>query len=104
MKRKNKKHKEKGMSAGETVEYIKKALGYTTLARPPVFWLNTGFKYLNKVMGSKKLGLAYGKMYTIAGTPGAGKSAIAAFIAGLAQKDGADVGWIDGEFSFERKH
>jgi RecA/RadA recombinase len=98
-----KKHKHK-MSAGETVEYIKKALGYATLAKPPEYWLDTGWEYLNKVLGSPKLGLAYGKLYTIAGAPSSGKSAIAAWLEGLAQKDGADVAWVDGENSFDAKH
>lgn len=102
--KKPKKDKLSLMSMGEQVEYINKSMGYTTLVRPPKYWLDTKDPYLNKVFGSKKYGLAYGKCYLLAGAPSSGKSAIAAMIEGLAQKDGADAGWIDGENSFDRRH
>lgn len=98
-----KKHKSK-MSAQEAADYIKKALGYKTLAKPPEYWLDTKSSYFNKVFGSKKLGIAYGKMIRIAGPTSSGKSAIAAWIAGLGQKEGADIAWVDGENSFDGKH
>jgi RecA/RadA recombinase len=104
MKRKHKKISLAKMSPGEMLQHVNKSLGYDTLIRPPKYWLDTGFKYLNKVMGSKEYGLAYGKMYLIAGPPSSGKSALAAWIAGLGQKDGASVAKVDGENSFDREH
>ena len=92
------------LSPAEQVDYIKKAMGYRVYAKPPQYWLDTGFPYLNKVMGSKKLGLAYGKIYLIAGKPSSGKSVLAAKLSGLAQKDGAHCGWIDPENSFDKRH
>jgi RecA/RadA recombinase len=98
-----KKHKHK-MSAQEEADYIKKALGYKSYAKPPEYWLDLGSSYANKVYGSKKLGIAYGKMIRIAGPTSSGKSAKAAWIAGLAQADGADVAWVDGENSWDPRH
>lgn len=92
------------MSAAEQIEYIKSAMGYKVLAKPPKYWLDTGSRYLNKVFGSKRLGMAYGKIYLLAGKPSSGKSALAAKLAALAQADGASVGWGDPENSFDPKH
>src|ERR1700756_4767485 len=88
----------------ELGKLIKNALGYKTLVRPSLYWLDTQSSKLNSVLGSKKLGLAYGKIYLIAGKETSGKSALAAKLAGLAQKDGADVAWVDGEGSFDGDH
>jgi RecA/RadA recombinase len=104
IKKQDKNAKVKSMSLGEQVEYINQKLGYTTLIKPPKYWLDLGDPYLNKVMGSKELGIAYGKIYLIAGKPSSGKSAQVAKIAGIAQRDGADIAWVDGENSFEKKH
>jgi len=92
------------LSPGEEVEYINKALGYETFVKPREYWLDTKSPRLNLVLGSKELGVAYGKMILIAGETSSGKSAIAAWIAGLGQQDGADVAWVDGENSFDRRH
>jgi RecA/RadA recombinase len=97
------KHKSK-MSAQEEADYIKSALGYKTLAKPPEYWLDLGSSYVNKVFGSKKLGIAYGKLIRISGPTSCGKSTIADWISGLAQKDGADVAKVDGENSHDPKH
>jgi RecA/RadA recombinase len=97
------KHKS-GMSAAEAAAYIKSKLGYKTLAKPPEYWLDLGSPYVNKVFGSKKLGVAYGKMIRISGPTSSGKSTIADWIAGLAQKDGADVAKVDGENSYDPVH
>lgn len=103
-KKSHHKTKSKILSPGAAVAFIDKQLGVHSFVMPPKYWLNTKSKYLNKVMGSKKRGLAYGKMYTIAGPPSSGKSILATYIAGLAQRDGADVAWVDGENSFDRRH
>jgi RecA/RadA recombinase len=92
------------MSAQEAADYIKQTLGIKTLAKPPEYWLDLGSPYANKVFGSKKLGVAYGKMIRISGPTSSGKSALAYWIAGLAQQDGADVAEIDGENSWDPKH
>ena len=101
---KHKKKRDKGLSPGAAVAYINDRLGVSSFIKPPEYWLDTGSSYLNKVMGSKKLGLAYGKMITLAGPPSSGKSLLAAKIAGLAQVDGADVAWVDRENSYDSVH
>jgi len=99
-----KKKKAIKMSAADTAEFIKQQLGYKTLIKPPEFWLDTGSPYANKVFGSKRYGIAYGKIILIAGPPSSGKSVIAAKIMGLAQEDGAEAAWVDGENSWDAKH
>lgn len=103
MKSKTKKVK-KDNSFDDVMSYIDKALGYKTLLKPPKWWLGTGNPRCNAVLGSKKHGLASGKIYLIAGKESSGKSAIAAWIAGLGQKLGAMVAWVDAENSYDRKH
>ena len=100
------KHKKNApkLSGQAAVDYIKKKLGYKTYAEPPKHWLNTGDEYCNKVLGSKKLGVAYGKLLLRAGQPSSGKSAIAAWLVGLAQADGAEAAWVDGENSWDPQH
>lgn len=92
------------MSAQETADYIKQALGYHSMVKPPEHWLDTESPYLNKVWGSKELGIPYGKEIVVAGPMSSGKSAAAAMIAGLGQADGADVAWVDGENSYDERH
>jgi recombination protein RecA len=92
------------MSAAELVKYGKEQRGYVTFARPPKYWLDTGNPYLNKVLGSEKYGLAYGKQILLAGFPMSGKTTLAAKIEALAQEDGAEAGWMDGEDSFDPPH
>lgn len=89
------------MNAQEQVELIQKRLGYQTFERPPKVWLDTGSQMFNSVVGSKEKGIAYGKILTFAGMPSSGKTLLAAFIAGLAQGDGAQIGWVDVENSFD---
>jgi RecA/RadA recombinase len=91
----------KGMNAVEQVEFLEKQLGFVTFSRPPKYWLKTGSKRLNKVLGSEKLGIPYGKEITLAGKQSSGKTLLALRLAGLAQKDGAKVGWVDVENSFD---
>lgn len=92
------------LNAAELVRFGKEKRGYITFARPPEFWLQTKFPYLNRVLGSEEYGLAYGKMILLAGFPTSGKTTLAAWLTGLAQEDGADAAWVDGENSFERRH
>lgn len=92
------------MNQAELVKYGKEQRGYVTFARPPKYWLQTNYPYLNKVAGSEKYGLAYGKQILLAGFPTSGKTTLAAKIVALAQEDGAEAGWMDGENSFDRAH
>lgn len=89
-------------TAYDEVLAIKKALGYQTFEQPPRMWLDLGNPLLNSVLGSEDKGVAYGKCIAIAGIQSAGKTLLAAKIAGLAQQDGADVAWWDLEDSFDK--
>lgn len=89
------------VSAVKEIELIKKKLGYVTFNSPPTFWLKSGSKRLNYVMGSRLLGIPYGKLITLAGKPSSGKTMLALRILGKAQKDGALVAWVDVENSFD---
>lgn len=89
------------MSAAEQVEYIKKGLGFVTFSRPPKYWLRTGSKRLNAVLGSRLMGIPYGKLITLAGEPSSGKSLLGLRLVGKAQQDGAVVAWVDIENSFD---
>lgn len=99
------KRTKKPLYTDDTLELIEKALGYKTLLKPPKWWLDTGYRRLNAVFGSREYGLASGKLYLLAGKETSGKSALAAKIAGLAQRlCGAKVGWVDGEGSYDPAH
>jgi recombination protein RecA len=63
------------------------------------YWLDLGNPYLNRVMGSEAMGMPYGKQFEMSGWESHGKTAILYEIAGLAQKDGAQVGIWDLEDS-----
>ena len=91
----------RAMSAAEQVEYIKKGLGFVTFSRPPRYWLRTGSKRLNAVLGSRLMGIPYGKLITLAGEPVSGKSLLGLRLIGKAQQDGAVVAWVDIENSFD---
>lgn len=56
------------------------------------YWLDTGSKELNRVIGSEEMGLAYGKQYEISGWESHGKTALMYFLLGMAQRDGASCG------------
>src|ERR1035437_8708682 len=88
----------------DVMSYIDRALGYKTLLKPPKWWLSTGNKRCNSVLGSAEFGMASGKIYLIAGKESSGKSLIAAWLAGLGQAKRALVAWVDGENSYDRKH
>lgn len=91
------------MSQAEQVEFLKKQLGYVTFSRPPKYWLKTGSRRLNYVLGSRALGIPYGKMLTLAGKPSSGKTLLALRLAAKAQADGAVIGWVDIENSFDNE-
>lgn len=74
---------------------IAKLFNFTAFESKPRFWLDTGSKDMNGVFGSKKRGIAYGKIIEIRGEEHAGKSTISKILAGMAQREGAGVGRID---------
>ena len=67
------------------------------------FWLDTGSRELNGALGSRKRGISYGKLIELRGKNHGGKTAIALMLAGMAQKDGAAVGYIDVEQSRDQE-
>lgn len=78
---------------------IAKLLKFSTFEPEQQFWLDTGSVELNKTLGSGKKGLPYGKIYELRGPEHGGKTTLSTVIAGLAQRDGAAVGYIDLENS-----
>jgi RecA/RadA recombinase len=78
---------------------LKKLLKLSTFEPEYHYWLDTGFPDLNAVLGSRNKGIAYGRIYEIAGIKHGGKTLITQIIAGMAQKDGAAYGLIDLEHS-----
>lgn len=66
------------------------------------YWLDTGNEMLNGTLGSQSKGLPYGKMYEIRGKNHGGKTCLSTIIAGMAQRDGAGVGYMDIEDSRDR--
>ncbi len=67
-----------------------------------VQWLDTGFPYLNAVMGSENYGIPFGRVSEISGEEGHGKTALALELAGMAQQNnGAVVTLYDAESTFD---
>lgn len=89
------------LSPREEMDLIKGKLGYDTFDAPVSDWLNTGSSRLNSVLGSEEFGLAYGRMIEVYGPESHGKTLLSLLIASLAQKDGADVAWVDLERSWD---
>lgn len=78
---------------------IARLLKFTTFQPECRYWLNTGSRYLNAALGSPELGLPYGRIYELSGVEHGGKTAMATVIGGIAQRDGAAVGYMDLEDS-----
>ena len=77
-------------------EKMLQQMGCAIFLRPSKVWLDTGYSYLNAVLGSKKYGLPAGKLFGIQGRPHAGKTSLVMFLAALAQKlFNAFVIWVD---------
>ena len=81
---------------------IKKLLKYSTFEPEHHYWLNTGSVDLNSVLGSKKLGIPYGKLFELNGLEHGGKTDIATILLGMAQRDGAAGGCVDLEQSRDK--
>jgi RecA/RadA recombinase len=80
---------------------ISKLLKYSAFEPEHRYWLDTGYPDLNATLGSRKQGLPYGKIYELSGIEHGGKTALATIIAGMCQRDGAAVGYIDLEDSYD---
>lgn len=93
----------KTLTPAEEMDLIRKKKGSRVFERPVAQWLNTGNRRLNAVLGSEEKGLAYGRMIELYGPNSHGKTMIALFIAALAQRDGAEIAWVDLEQSFEKE-
>lgn len=80
---------------------IRKKLKHFTTEKQVKYWLDTGSPLLNSVFGSEDSGIPYGKMFELSGFESQGKTAFMLKMAGLAQKDGAKVAWVDLESSWD---
>jgi recombination protein RecA len=80
---------------------IKRKLKQFTTLKPVKYWLDTGNELLNSVFGSKANGIPYGKIIEISGNESNGKTAIMLKIMAMAQKDGAKIGVLDLENSWD---
>jgi recombination protein RecA len=88
----------------EELALIRKNLGHKIANEQPVkYWLDTGEPLLNATLGSPKLGIPYGKIIGLSGFESHGKTALAQELAALAQKDEADIGWLDPENSWDEQ-
>jgi recombination protein RecA len=85
----------------QEIALIKKKLKIFTTAKPVKYWLDTGNPLLNGVFGSRENGIPYGKIFEISGNESNGKTAQMLKIMAMAQKDGAKVGLIDLEDSWD---
>jgi recombination protein RecA len=81
---------------------IRKLVKLTTFKPAQRHWLDTGYPDLNAALGSRTLGIPYGRIIELRGPEHGGKTALALLLAGLAQKDGAGIGNIDVEQSRDR--
>ena len=89
----------KVLDAASIEEGVKKLLGLSTFEPTIRHWLETGNWYLNRALGALKYGLAFGKVFEFAGEEHGGKTLLALIIAGMAQAQGAAVGYMDLEES-----
>lgn len=80
---------------------IKKKLKHFTTLKPVRYWLDTGEPALNGVFGSEEKGIPYGKIIELSGFESHGKTAQLYKLAGFAQLDGAEVGIVDLEWSWD---
>lgn len=65
------------------------------------YWLDTGFPDLNETLGSRELGLPYGKIIELSGIEHGGKTLLSTIIGGMCQRDGAALGYMDLENSYD---
>lgn len=92
---------EDAVNPEQEIAQIKKTLKQFTTLKTVKYWLDTGNEYLNRIFGSKELGIPYGKIFELSGNESNGKTALVKKLAGLAQRDGAKVGIIMLEDSWD---
>ena len=97
---------EEGATPPSTVQKemdaIRKKLKHLTEDKQPTLWLNTGSKDLNAVLGSKELGVPYGRMIEVFGPNSHGKTVVSLLLAAMAQADKAKVAVLDFERSCDK--
>jgi recombination protein RecA len=89
------------LSPAQQVALVRKRLGHLTMMAPIRFWLDTGSRRLNAVLGSEEKGLPYGKMFEFVGLDSHGKTLLALMLGGLAQAEDAFVFLVDFEGSHD---
>lgn len=82
---------------------IHQELGQVVFDWTESYWLDTGNRELNTVMGDPDKGLPYGRIFEVSGLESGGKSALCLTLAALAQADDAIVIWVDFENSWDDK-
>lgn len=82
-------------------EQVSKLLKFSTFQPEHRYWLDTQSQQLNAVLGSKVKGLPYGKVYELAGLEHGGKTMLSVILAAMAQKDGAAIGYVDLDNSYD---
>ena len=87
------------IDANDLERRIQKVLKLSSFEPEQRYWLDTGFPDLNGTLGSREYGIPYGKMIELRGKNHGGKTTVATILAGIAQRDGAGVGYVDVEDS-----
>lgn len=93
--------KSKTLNGEALLAKVRAELRRAVLAEPPRTYLDTGSVLLNRVFGCKR-GLVYGTLLELSGPESHGKSLLATVLCGIAQRDGAQVIWLDAENSVSR--
>lgn len=93
--------KTRPLSPEAELSLIKKKLKHFTTEKTVRYWLDTGSPLLNSMFGSEDKGIPYGKMFELSGFESQGKTALMMKLAGMAQRDGAKIGWVDLEMSWD---
>lgn len=97
-KEKEKDKNKKFAFLGDFEKELEKVEGLGTSSAPPRYWYSTGNYVLNKIIsGSFSKGIPQGRVTTLAGPAGAGKSFISANLLAAAQREGAHCLVIDSE-------
>lgn len=89
------------LTPDEEIAAIRKKLKHFTTEKTVKYWLDTGDTLFHSVFGSETEGIPYGKMFELSGFESQGKTAQMLKLAGIAQRDGAKVAWVDLERSWD---
>ena len=91
------------LTAQQEIEKIRTKLGHLSLKAQPAAYLDTGIPDLNEVMGSRDLGIPYGRIIEISGWESQGKTALALCLLAIGQRDNAMAILGDFEVSYDPK-